>query len=199
MSDLDSLQKDVLIGIGRNVLNLQKMEGMLKYLVLSVQSTVPVENAEKVIENIEKRKKTISNRSLGLLAGDFVRSLRSGHSGTEEQPAQIEVATVSTSITFEDGNFVDELEASLRSIVEERNELIHNKLAAFDPKSPESCRNLAKELEEQRQRIKPKFKELAAICTAVSEQIKELKEYSDSGQFENDWKAAQDSLEKSNH
>jgi hypothetical protein len=191
MSDLDSLQKEVLVGIGRNVLNLQKMEGMLKSLVLMVSYKAPLEldNAEAAVR---KRRKMVSKLPMGRLVEDLTRFVRPNRDDSESQSPT--VATIEFSFRFEDADYVKGLRSTLRKVVKERNDLIHKKLIAFDPKSPESCRILAKELEEQRQRIRPKFEELAAIWTAVSEQIKEVKEYYDSGQFEDDWKVAQEGL-----
>ena len=134
---------------------------------------------------------------MGRLAENFARFVHPNRVENEQPPPTI--ATLEYSIRFEDAAFVDELKTSLRMIVKERNDLIHKKLIEFDSDSAENCRKLAKELEDQHQRIKSRFKELAAIWTAASEQIKELKEYCDSDQFENDWKVARDGLKETNH
>jgi hypothetical protein len=180
MSDTDSLQKEVLMGIGRNVLNLQKMEGMLKALVLMASSKVPLDG---MADAISKRREAVFRMPMGSLIELFVQSVHPIRNADSAQTTDFEGAGIEHSFRFEDAAFVDELKASLRTIVKERNQLIHRKLIEFDPKSSKSCRSLAKELEEQRERIKPQFERLANILTMVRDQMRELDEYFKSEEF----------------
>ena len=146
--EIEELQEKVLIGIGRNILNLQKMEGMLKSLVVVVNSNFPTDNAESAVR---KRRKAVSRMPMGRLVNDFVRSVHPNSSDNAKREEAIVQESVEFLFTFEDGAFVKELRASLRMVVKERNQLIHKKLLAFNPGSPESCRDLARDLEDQRQ------------------------------------------------
>lgn len=193
-TELDELQKLVLVGIGRNVLNLQKMEGVLKSLVLMVNIEAPLEGSEAAVR---KRKQLVARMPLGHLVEEFARLVRPNVTKSEQKLPT--VASWITSFRFDDDSYVHELRSTLRDVVKERNNLIHKQLLAFDPNSSESCRIFASELEDQRQRIQPKFEELAAIWTAVTVHIKEMREYYESGQFEKDWQAAQNDLMEVRH
>jgi hypothetical protein len=163
-NELKALQDKVLLEIGRNVFNLQKMEAMLKSLVLLANSSFPAGDAANAIK---KRQKAVSKMPMGRLVDDFVRSVHPGKRKSDQQTRDSAERTFDISVRFDDAAFVKELERALRKVVKERNELIHKKLAGFNPGSSESCRCFAEDLEEQRQRIKPRFEALVAIFSAV--------------------------------
>jgi hypothetical protein len=162
--EMKRLKKKVLIGLGRNVVNLQRMETVLKSLVFMANSSF---RADDMANAVKKRKKAISKMSMGRLVDDFVRSVHPGKRKSDQQTRDSAERTFDISVRFDDAAFVKELERALRKVVKERNELIHKKLAGFNPGSSESCRCFAEDLEEQRQRIKPRFEALVAIFSAV--------------------------------
>lgn len=176
-SDLKEMQDEVLRGIGRNVLNLQKMEGILKRLVVLVNLSVPVNNIEKTVR---KREKEVSRKTLGPLIDEFVRSIHPDLANERQQNDSDDAMAMELSIWFEDPSFVEELKESLKKISKERNDLIHKKLLAFKPKSIESCRTLAGELEDQRQRIKPQFETLASIWIGLRKHLTDVMDELDS-------------------
>jgi hypothetical protein len=176
-SDLNSIRDDVLRGIGRNVLNLQIVEWILKNLIFAGNIFISTENPEQALR---KRKKDIFEKPMGPLIDEFVQSI---HPESTNDIAKRNVgknATIECSLTIEDPSFVTELEDTLGKIRKERNDLIHTKLIGFDPNSLESCRSLSKELEEQRQQIKAQYDVLISIWSALREARKELLEKIDS-------------------
>lgn len=193
--DIEKLQEIVLIGIGRNVLNLQKMEGMLKSLVYMVNLNIPADNAKTAAR---MRHKVVSKMPLGRLVDDFVRSVHPNSRDNATRTVDSTMGSFGLSFTFDDAEFVQELKASMRRVVKERNQLIHKKLAGFDPKSPESCRDLAKDLEKQRQRIKPQFEALVAILSAARKGFNELADNIDSDKFESEARIAADRAQETN-
>jgi hypothetical protein len=78
---------------------------------------------------------------------------------------------------------VRERKKALRSVVAERNKLVHKWLASFDPNSPESCRSLCVDLDEQHTRIWPEFETLKAIVKAIREFQHEAAQYFVSEEF----------------
>jgi hypothetical protein len=186
---LKELQDKVLIGIGRNVVNHQKMEVMLKSLVVLVDCSIPTGDAANAMK---KRQKAVSKIPMGRLVDDFVRSVRPKNENDDAQTTESAERTFDFSVRLCDGEFLKELAASLRMVVKERNTPIHKKLIGFNSKSPESCRNLARELEHQHQRIQPQSEALAAISSAVRDGFEELMGYIDSNQFETDTKIAKE-------
>ena len=189
-TELELALDEVFRGIGRNVLNLQKMEGMLKALVVLVNTRIPRADS---VSAIQARRKTVSKMSMGRLVDDFVRSVYPGPSDAAAEGKTDDETMFEYSVKFDDASFVKELEGSLRIIVEERNDLIHKKLMSFAPNSLESCQEFAKDLEEQRQRIKPQYEALRSIGSDLHEHRKEILDYIASDQFQRDLASAKDS------
>ena len=173
-SDLESIRDEVLRAIGRNVFNLQRVESILKRLVFVGNSSISMDNPEQALR---KRKKDIFGKTMGPLIDDFVQSIHPESTDDIENSDDGKNAKIEFSFTVEDPLFVKELEDSLGKIRKERNDLIHEKFTSFDPNSLESCRNVSKELEEQRQRIKAQYEVLFSIWTAVLEGQEELLEH----------------------
>jgi hypothetical protein len=194
LAELDDLQDAVLRGIGRNVLNLQRMEGMLKFIVSSTgkfDAEMDVAQPAKDLEkSLMRRRKSIDRRSMGRLVENLSKTLQSGDARNEETTDSENGAGFEVAFWFEDKDFTVELSQALRRIVNERNDLIHKKLISFDHKSVESCRNLIAELDEQRARIEPQFEALFGIVLGLRDYFKQLKDYADSESFDNDLKRA---------
>ena len=186
-AERDDLQDQVLRGIGRNVLNLQKMEGMLKFILSSTgkigstnDMTQPGKNLE---QSIKSRTKTINRLPMGRLAEALSQVLRTEQEGQQKTASDSDRFSIDVSFSIEDEDFTNDLSQALGEIVGERNNLIHKRLIRFDPNSIESCRDLIKELDEQRARIKPQFEALSAICLSLKESFQQLGDYVDSESF----------------
>ena len=196
MAELDDLQDEVFRGIGRNVLNLQKMEGMLKFIVSSTgklgSTQDPAQSLEELERSMKSRKKAIDRLPLGRLVGDLPKTLQPNETDQEKTVDSENGYCIEISIRVGDKNFTNELSQALREIVKERNELIHKRLIHFDLRSVKSCRELLRELDQQRARIKPQFERLSSICTSLRDHFKELKEYIDSESFVDDLKRAKE-------
>ena len=196
MAELDDLLDEVLRGIGRNVLNLQKMEGMLKFIVSSTGTfdwTSDVTQQTKVLEqSIMSRRKATNRLSLGRLVDNLSQTLQSDQTDQTNAADSESDFCIEVSFGFEDEEFTNQLSQALRGVVIERNDLIHKRLVRFNPKSIKSCRELLRELNEQRNRIKPQFETLSAICMNLRDIFKQLKDYADSGSFADDISNAQE-------
>jgi predicted nuclease with TOPRIM domain len=129
---------------------------------------------------------------MGRLAEALSQSLRSEQSETKKAEDAADRFSIEVSFSIDDEDFARELSQALEEIVKERNDLIHQRLIHFDPKSFESCRDLIRELDEQRARIKPQFQALSAICTSLREHHKQLKGYAESESFADDLKRAEE-------
>ena len=82
-----------------------------------------------------------------------------------------------------DAELVKERKKALSSVVAERNRLIHQWLAAFDPNSIESFTELALALDEQHARIWPEYEILRSMVQALREHHDELRRYLASDEF----------------
>lgn len=199
LAELDDLQDQVFRGIGRNVLNLQKMEGMLKFIVSStgeIGSTVdlaqPIQGLEKSIKN---RRNAIKRLPMGRLVENLSKTLETAEIDQGEITNSEIGFGIKVSFSVEDEDFTNELNQALREIVIERNSLIHKKLISFDHKSVKGCRELIRELDEQRARIKPQYEALSAICLSLRDYFRQLKDYTDSESFADDLKRVQEEPE----
>ena len=179
--DLGELRDHVLRKIGRNVVNFQKMEGMLR--ILNAQQDLSGSLTE--IGTIAKEaSKSVAKRPMGRLVEAFVRSAYS----SVTPGAQADQASDETRVTFSlriesDSEVSKERKKALSRLVAERNKLIHRWLAAFDPNSIESCKELAIALDEQHAKVWPEFEILKSFVLALREHHEEVRRYVDSGQF----------------
>jgi hypothetical protein len=159
---------EVLKKIGRNVLNFQRMEAMLKILVsrskLEGKASELRTNHEKVID-------AVSRQTMGNLVKSFLGSVYSTPAEAEEK-SNDELDEVWFGFSFRieaDRTFVEQRQAELGALVEERNKLIHQLLGEFDHTSIESCRKLSELLDEQAERVRPEQEKLRSLILVLHE------------------------------
>jgi hypothetical protein len=180
-SELADLRNDVLRKIGRNVVNFQKMEGMLK--LLNSQQALSG-NLSDIAKVADKASKSVAKQPMGRLADAFVRSIYASIDGDADLQRDPQEISISFSMRVEsDAELVKERKKALSSVVAERNRLIHQWLAAFDPNSIESCNELALALDEQHARIWPEYEILRSMVQALREHHDELRRYLASDEF----------------
>ena len=80
-SDQAEFADEALRKIGRNVVNFQKMEGMLKVLVAGAGFSGPIE----IKSIVEKKRKSTDKKPMGQLSDEFIKSIYSA-SDIEESP-----------------------------------------------------------------------------------------------------------------
>ncbi len=161
--DLVALRDEALRKVGRNVVNFQKVEACLKYLIAvsDVQTTKNGLSAKH-----KKRTATIQKLPLGHLSEAFYQSIYGAESAPFE-PADPSPITVSTSFRVEtDAATVKRQKRTLSALVAERNKLIHRDLSGFDHNSISSCRNLIAMLDAQNVFV---LSELDQLTTLIAE------------------------------
>jgi hypothetical protein len=179
--ELTDLRNDVLRRIGRNVVNFQKMEGMLKLLCSLQALNGPLSDIAKIAERTSN---SVARQPMGRLADAFVRSVYSCAGEDDQLRRDPREVTISFSLRIEsDSELAKERKKALSSIVAARNKLIHQWLAAFDPNSLESCERLAAALDEQHARIWPEFEILKSMVEALKECLNEVRRYAASDDF----------------
>jgi len=177
---LEQARSETLRKIGRNVVVFQKMETMLKHMVAYA-------NMEGYISELGRirtqKSSSVSKQSMGRLADAFVKSTypRSASSETTN-PDDLTGPWVSFSFEVEsDGEFRKERQKALKIVVEERNKLIHQMLAHFDPCSLESCIQTASELDRQNAAVMPEYRLLVSLVNALRGAHEDLLRWLDSG------------------
>lgn len=117
----NTIDKDeVLRKVGRNVVVLQKMEGMLKKLVTIQGATFSADDQE----SFHRRTAAIGKKPLGHLVSEFLRSAYSSETSSDAIEESERRATISLSFKL-DPEMEKEHGESLSSVVKERNALIH--------------------------------------------------------------------------
>lgn len=175
------LRNDVLRKIGRNVVNFQKMEGMLKLLNSQQDLSGTLGDIAQIAE---KASKSVERQPMGQLAEAFVRTVYASAPESPKLEPESQHISVSFSLRIEsDAEFAKQRKRALSSVVAERNRLIHQSLAAFDPDSIESCTELALALDEQHARIWPEYEILRSMVLAVTEHHDQLRRYLASDEF----------------
>jgi hypothetical protein len=173
--DLSTLTDELFRRIGRNLMNFQRVEGMLKFLVANGQLRGPIKELSEISA---AQHASVQRTTMGLLAGRFVDTLLSDAGDVEDSPMVPSEAWFSFKITFEsDAAASAELREGLRALVDERNELVHHLQARWDIKSIESTRILASQLDEQRERLIPLYEHLQRIVRACADGMKAHAEF----------------------
>jgi len=170
---LTEARDEVLRKIGRNLVNFQRMETMLKFLNANQRISG---TASDLAEISARLKKHTSKMPMGHLAEEFVRSVYSSHEAAEH----IDSDEISVTFSFRieaDAALVAERKKALRAVVRERNKLVHQWLSEFDPNSRESCQELGAALDEQNARVIPELEILRAIIRTFRESQREVTKF----------------------
>lgn len=179
-SDIEAIRAEALRKVGRNVVNFQKVEGCLKYLVTvsNFQGTPTT-----AMDRQRKKGERIRKESLGNLAEALHRDIFGG--GAESNvPPDISEIWMSVSLTVEaDADAIKQRKRALSALVAERNKLIHHDLVHFDHNSMQSCRELIDILDRQNPRILEQLNALKALIDAFNANISDMQAWFDSDNF----------------
>jgi hypothetical protein len=158
--------------IGRNVVNFQKIEAMLKKFVSQSNFKGPINTLAEILED---RKQVVQKQSLGKLTEDYFKSFSSSMEHIHKYPDDRNEAWASFSVQIEneDGTLPQQ-KAAFNFLVSERNRLIHQMLAGFDAESTDSCNALIMELDKQDEMIQREYINLQHQLKALHEGMKEL-------------------------
>lgn len=183
-TDIETVRSEALRKVGRNVVNFQKVEACLKFLVVASRiSGTPTTVAERISQDAS----TVRRQSLG----DLTKSLnRRIFDGKDEPvaPQDLSELWASISLTVDgDPDWISQRKQALKKLVEERNRLIHHDLARFDYDSVQSCRQLTELLDAQNPRILEQLSTLKTIIDTLKLHMAELQAWVDSDDFLRDF------------
>jgi len=124
-------------GVGRNVLQFQRLELLLKRLLGCHQSTY---TAETFKEDLTKRLEAQDKKTLGLLAGDlFTKVILKARPVGPADNAPPDRLSIRFGITTSEAATHEVWQAQLKALVEERNQLVHTSLLNWNLDTPEGC------------------------------------------------------------
>ena len=165
-TDIEAVSAEALRKIGRNILNFSKIEAGFKLLL-------PVSHVEgtttTIRENVKAKQNKLRKQTLGALVTEFNRDvLRDVEE--PEPPKSLTKPWIALSLNVASTS-PDECKETLRTLVEERNRLIHHDLANIDVNSTEDYRNLIALLDEQNPRLLAQLDHLRWMLGSLSETV----------------------------
>jgi hypothetical protein len=179
-TDIETVRSEALRKVGRNVVNFQKVEACLKFLV-TICSTAGTQTT--LLDNIREEAAGVHRESLGNLVTSLNRRV---FDGKDEPVVPEDLSDLWASISLrvdgdEDSN--SQRKRALRALVTERNSLIHRDLVRFDYDSAPSCRELIELLDAQNPRILEQLSALRTLIDSFKSNIAELQAWVDSDDF----------------
>jgi len=174
--ELESLEHEAQRKIGRNIMNFQKIEFMLKHLISRSQCHGTISS---LASNLEKSESDIHKKSLGLLAKDLFNTVYAD-SELMEPPADVNEPWISFKFSSEtDVSNQNDLKLQLENLINNRNELIHHKLHSIRTNSESNLQELIDFLDQQNEDIIPIFEWLQSLGKSMIDGFSELQK--------NDW------------
>ena len=173
--DLTSARNLAYQGVGRNLLQFQRLELLLKYLLARHQGSY---THETMADELKRREEAVERKTLGVLAGDLFEQLilkpAAGDFVTADDVAPGEAShRFGITITEE---LHQEWQSRLKGLVDERNRLVHLSLLTWDLNTLEGCQAVIAALDEQRGRIAPEFEQVKRYHEFFTQCLKELHE-----------------------
>jgi len=180
--DLIKIHDEVLRKIGRNLLNFQKIEFILKKIITISHISGHASNLQ---QNHERRASKINNQMMGNLVGQFFEETLSNSNNLPNPITELNEPHISISFNLNvDENFYEIKKKELKALVDDRNDLIHHLLPKLDTTSIQSCLEVEQYLDDQRERLIPQYDYLQSIIKIIADQINILSSEEVRKQFE---------------
>lgn len=172
LTENHKLKEEALRKIGRNVVNFQKIEAMLKQLIVDSNLKGPV---REIKARLEDKKNSIDRHSMGTLTREYFKMFSAKASDFHDYPEDREEPWMSFSVSIEnEEGTIPQQRRAFSFMVSERNRLIHQMLANFDPDSIDSCQKLIIDLDKQNLIIRREYTNIQSLGKALSEAKKQL-------------------------
>jgi len=186
---LENSVNEVLRKIGRNIMNFQQLEHLLKFIVANGSFSG---YASEVGLNIEQKAVSIQKQTMGQLVGQYLETTNPECQELSDEPDELKEAFVSFKFHTEcDSVYFETKKDALAQMVSDRNELVHHMLPKFNTNSIESCIQINKNLDEQNKKIISEINELRQKVDSLQEGKKILGEFLNSNEgkklFELSW------------
>lgn len=179
--DIEAVRDEALRKLGRNIVHFSKIEVILKIL-LSVNQLKGIEKtfSDQSLEN----KTRFQKQTLGQLVQEFYKNILVDASKSEPIPdfSEAEIS-ISFKVIYNNPDFLKVQKSKLKSLVAERNKLIHQDSAFIDTSSVEDCHNLIFLLDKQYSRLLAQLEELRLIMESFIKSAKAFEYFSKSPDF----------------
>lgn len=173
--DLSAIRDEVFQKIGRNLVNFQRIELMLKYLIANGQVSGYMSELKQIQE---KKLEGVKKKTLGTLVGEFVETTFQSSDTSTDTTAELKEPYIYFSFSVEaDADFYGSKKRELKALVDDRNDLIHHLLPRFNTESIDSCLEIRDYLDQQRERLIPEYEYLKSTIESFEELKKAHAEY----------------------
>ena len=174
--ELAAASDEALRKVGRNVVNFQKVETCLRYLI--AVSDVQTSKDGLSAEHSRRIAKT-QRLPFGHLSEMFYQTIYGAEPVAVEPNNGTHISFSSSFRVEADAATVKRQKRTLSALVTERNRLIHRDLSGFDHNSISSCRNLIAMLDEQNVRVLSQLEELAALIAGYKAFTEDLRKWAE--------------------
>jgi hypothetical protein len=174
-SELTSARLLVYQGVGRNLLQFQRLELLLKDLLGWHQGSY---TDETLADEMKQRHEVQEKRTLGGLAGDLFQKVIQKQTDGDVEPAHgADPTKISHRFVITTREEIhQEWQSRLKALVEERNQLVHLSLLTWDLDTLEGCQAVIAELDEQRGRIKTELEKVNRYHDSMMQCMEQLHE-----------------------
>lgn len=170
--ELETARAEALRKLGRNIVNFSKIEGGFKLLLSIGQVSGTTSTLSSQVLTNQRR---LRKQSLGKLVAKFNKDMM-GRSKQAVPPENLSEPWVSLSFTVNLPGGSNKWKQSLKSLVAERNQLIHHKLSHLDISSIEDYHELTGYLDEQNPRLLAQLDELRWMLESLNEKVNEVRQ-----------------------
>ncbi|MDP3777638.1 hypothetical protein [Methylotenera sp.] len=176
--ELSEVKDDLFRKVGRNLINYQIIEQLLKQLILSSRISGPMSQLE---EAQKQKSEEVKVQTMGVLAGQFIENTYQKPKKSFNENVGIKETHFSSSIYFDvSDDTLESRKADLKRLTEERNNLAHHLLPRLDLNSIESCLAMSRELDEQREVQVKEFENLTFLTNQIGNTLKEYADFMNS-------------------
>jgi hypothetical protein len=171
-SELEAARQAVFQKVGHLVLRLQHIEGLLKYLLNVCRFDGPIGEFKK---RLASETNQYSRKTLGELVGELPDKLIDTKLAQSRSPAESAEAWFTFSFGFEQGNaFVTDWAERLKSIKNERNDLVHHFLGRHYLQTLDACAKASAELDAQRERTLEPYQFLLSMVQSIKQHFGDI-------------------------
>lgn len=157
--------------IGRNLINYQVIEQLLKQLISGNRITGPASQLEEIRN---QKAEEIHIQSMGVLVGQFLDNTYQEPKDSLSEASDLKEIHFSASFHLNvDARFLESRKADLKKLTDERNNLAHHLLPRLKLNSIDSCLAISRELDAQREMQIKEHEHLASLCKQIGNLYKE--------------------------
>jgi hypothetical protein len=171
-SELESCQQLVHQKIGSNLLRIQRLERMLKFLTAINGFEAPLATFQS---EFAARMKRVERMPFGHLIETVAKAVFASKQSTGQDHSNVQQAMVRFTFSIEDtGRLMKDWRKQHRDVVRERNRLVHRFIDDCDLRTVQGCETSVSLLDQQRERLTAAAQSVESMVNAVREAFEDI-------------------------